>query len=58
MLNAISLALTGAPVVKLNGDDLSTEAGIEHVLLEMTEELLMPSQLVVSYNQLFEEDSI
>ena len=58
MLNAISLALTGASVVRLNGDDLSTGAGIEHVLLEMTEELLMPSQFIVSYCHVLDEVSI
>jgi hypothetical protein len=31
MLNAISLTLTYVPVVRLNGDDRNTEAGIVHV---------------------------
>jgi hypothetical protein len=48
MLKATSLALTEVPVVRLNGDALSTLAGIVHVLPDITDELLTPSQFVVS----------
>ncbi len=37
ILNATSLALTDVPVVKLNGDALSTDAGIVQVRLEITD---------------------
>ena len=57
MLNAITLASTYVPVVKLNGDDLRTEAGIVHVRLEMTDALLTPSQFVISYSYVLDEVS-
>ncbi len=48
ILNAITLAFTEFPVVRLNGDDLSTEAGMVQVLLEITDELFTASQFAVS----------
>jgi hypothetical protein len=47
-LIAMTLALTEVPVVRLNGDALSTETGMVHVLLEITDSLLTPLQLTVS----------
>jgi hypothetical protein len=58
MLNAISLALTDAPVVRLNGVPLNTDAGIVHVLPEITDELLTPLQCVVSYCHVLDEVSM
>ena len=57
MLNAITLARTGFPVVRLNGDALSTEAGMVHVLPEITDELLTPSQYAVSSCKVLDEVS-
>ena len=57
MLNAISLALTDVPVVRLNGDARSTLAGIVQVRVEITDELFTPSQFVVSYCHVLEEVS-
>lgn len=47
-LIAIIFALTDVPVVKLNGEALSLDTRIVHDLLEITDEVLMPSQDVVS----------
>ena len=58
MLNALTLALTEVPVVKLNGVDRSTAAGIVHVRLEITDELLTPSQFVVSCSYVLDEVSM
>lgn len=57
MLNAINLALTEAPVVKLNGDARKIEAGIVQVRLEITDELLTASQFEVSCYHVFDEVS-
>lgn len=43
-LNAITLALTALPTVKLNGDTRNTEAGIVHDRFEITFVSLTPSQ--------------
>ena len=58
MLNAITFALTEVPVVRLNGVDRSTAAGIVHVRLEITDELLTPSQFVVSCSYVLDEVSM
>jgi hypothetical protein len=58
MLNAITLARTDVPVVRLNGDALRTVAGIVHIRFEITVESLTPSQLVVSCCQVLDEVSI
>jgi len=58
MLKATTLALTAEPVVKLNGEALRVDAGIVHIRLEITYELLTPSQLLVSCCQVFDEVSI
>jgi hypothetical protein len=57
MLNAISLALTDVPVVRLNGEARNTLAGIVQVRVEITDELFTPSQLLVSYCHVLEEVS-
>jgi hypothetical protein len=48
-LNAITLALTELPTVKLNGDALNIEAGIVQVRLEITFVSLTPSQCDICY---------
>ena len=58
MLNATTLALTDVPVVKLNGFPLSTYAGIVQVRLEITDELLTPSQFAVSCYHVLDEVSM
>ncbi len=57
-LNAISFALTEFPVVRLNGDALSTDAGIVQVRPEITDELLTPSQFAVSCSNVLDEVSM
>jgi len=58
MLKATTLAFTVAPVVKLNGDARRVDAGIVHMRLDITDELLTPSQLVVSCYHVLDEVSI
>jgi hypothetical protein len=58
MLNAITLARTDVPVVKLNGDARNTEAGIVQVRLEITDELLTASQFAVSCCHVLDEVSM
>ncbi len=48
-LNAMTLALTELPTVKLNGDALNIEAGIVQVRLEITFVSLTPSQCDIYY---------
>jgi hypothetical protein len=58
MLNAINLALTEVPVVRLNGEARRTLAEMVHVRLEITDELLTPSQFMVSCSNVLDEVSI
>ena len=48
-LNAMTLALTELPTVKLNGDALNIEAGIVQVRLDFTFVSLTPSQWDICY---------
>lgn len=57
ILKAITLARIKVPVVILKGEARNTLAGIEHVLLEITDELFTPSQYVVSSYHVFEDVS-
>ena len=57
MLNAITLALTDDPVVRLNGEACEIEAGIVQIRLEITDEILIASQFAVSCYHVIEEVS-
>jgi hypothetical protein len=58
MLNAMTLALTYAPVVRLNGEARKIKAGIVQDRLEITDELLTASQFAVSCCHVLEEVSM